>query len=119
MLMAGKATFYAVAVFSGILAAVAGNMLYFNIAFSETHGAKFYFFYSDYCPHCDEVKPYVEEFAKDHNLTWCNVAELDANCSQIVEKLGIKYVPTLVVMNGETHIFTGSSEVMRALKGLK
>jgi hypothetical protein len=61
----------------------------------------------------------VEEFAKDHNLTWCNVAELDADCSQIVENLGIKYVPTLVVMNSETHVYTGFSEVKRALEGLK
>ncbi len=118
--MVRKAIFYAVAVISGILVAVAGNALYYN-ANSDLHAqtAKIYFFYSDSCPHCREVKPYVEEFAKKHNLTWCNVAEMSSNCSKIAEELGIKYVPTLVLINEEVRVFTGSDEVMRAIEGMK
>jgi len=117
--MVWKAAFYAIAVISGVLAAVVGNALYHNFNSDLGAQAKIYFFYSDSCPHCREVKPYVEEFAKTHNLTWCNVAEMDANCSKIAQEFGIKYVPTLVIMDEEAHVFVGSDEVRTAIEGMK
>lgn len=118
--MVSKATFYAAAIISGVVLAVVGNTLYYGSNHNiNLQNAKIYFFYSDSCPHCREVKPYVEEFAEKHNLTWCNVAKMDSNCSRVAKELRIKYVPTLVVMDKETRIFIGSNEVMRAIEGLK
>ncbi len=118
--MVSKAIFYAAAIISGIILAVAGNALYHGGNHDiGLKNAKIYFFYSDSCPHCLEVKPYVEEFAEKHNLTWCNMAKMDSNCSKVAEELGIERVPTLVVMDKETHIFIGSDEVMKVIEGSK
>ncbi|WP_456330051.1 thioredoxin family protein [Archaeoglobus sp.] len=118
--MVNKAVFYAAAIISGVILAAAGNTLYYGSNHDiNLQNAKIYFFYSDSCPHCREVKPYVKEFAEKHNLTWCNVAKMDSNCSKVAEELGIRYVPTLVVIDKETHVFIGSDEVMKAIEGLK
>uniref|UniRef100_A0A7C3VE59 Thioredoxin n=1 Tax=Archaeoglobus fulgidus TaxID=2234 RepID=A0A7C3VE59_ARCFL len=114
--MVSKAVFYTAAVISGVILAVAGNALYQNIEFEN---ARIYFFYSDSCPKCLEVKPYVEKFAERHNLTWCNVANMDSDCSRIAKELGIRYVPSLVVVDREIRVFVGSGDVMRVVGGSK
>ena len=54
---------YAMVALAGILTAVLGSLVYPPIAISAEN-SKIYFFFSDYCHHCQEVKPYVEEIAK-------------------------------------------------------
>ena len=65
---------------------------------------RFYFFYSDSCPHCHEAQPFVEELEKEFpniefkKLELSKVPENMAIFNKKVEKLGIKGggVPTFV-----------------------
>ena len=65
---------------------------------------RFYFFYSDSCPHCHEAMPFVEELEKEFpniefkKLELSKVPENMAIFNKKVEKLGIKGggVPTFV-----------------------
>lgn len=45
-----------------------------------------YFFYADWCPHCQSVKPYVEEAAKKVSIKFCNVDKLSTECEEIAKK---------------------------------
>jgi len=112
-----KKYFYLLAVAVGLLAAVSANVVYDS--YFKVQASEIYFFYSDYCPHCREVKPYVDEFAKFHSLIYCNVDNLSAECLEIAEKVGVRFVPTIVVFNEEFRVFVGSTEVMKFLRGLE
>jgi len=65
---------------------------------------RFYFFYSDSCPHCHEAMPFVEELEKEFpniefkKLELSKAPENMAIFNKKVEKLGIKGggVPTFV-----------------------
>ncbi|MEG9193823.1 MAG: thioredoxin family protein [Candidatus Methanoglobus sp.] len=109
---------YVIVALAGILSAVLGSLVYPPTAIS-TENSKIYFFFSDYCPHCQEVKPYVEEIAKKRSITFCNVESMGGECSRIAEQFGLKYVPTMIILNNETKIYVGSNEVMRAIEVLK
>lgn len=124
--MLKKALFYLLAVLVGATVAVVGNIYY-----QEERGgianiiedADIYYFYSDYCHYCQQVKPYIEVLAEKYEIKFCNVAEMDENCSKISSSLNIKYVPTLVISAEEKdYVFVGYKEVMdviNTIKGLK
>ncbi len=65
---------------------------------------RFYFFYSESCPHCHEAMPFIEELEKEFpniefkKLELSKVPENMAIFNKKVEKLGIKGggVPTFV-----------------------
>jgi len=79
-----------------------------------------YFFYSEYCPHCQAVKPAVLELAEKRKITLCEVSSMSEECRNVAEKIRLKYVPTMVIMSCEgPAVFVGSEEVMKALEMLK
>ncbi len=110
-----KTLFYSIAATLGILSAVVGSYLFQPHIMSES--LSIYFFYSDSCPHCKQVKPHVAELADRFNLTYCNVAKLNGKCLEIAQELKLKYVPTLVVFqNDTTSVYVGSDEVMNFIE---
>ncbi len=110
-----KTLFYSIAATLGILSAVVGSYLFQPHITSES--LSIYFFYSDSCPHCKQVKPHVAELADRFNLTYCNVAKLSGKCLEIAQELKLKYVPTLVVFqNNTTSVYVGSDEVMNFIE---
>jgi len=44
---------------------------------------------------------------------------MGGECSRIAEQFGLKYVPTMIILNNETKIYVGSNEVMRAIEVFK
>jgi thiol-disulfide isomerase/thioredoxin len=79
-----------------------------------------YFFYSEYCPHCQAVKPAVLELAEKRKITFCEVSNMSEECRSVAEKIGLKYVPTMAIMSYEgPAVFVGSVEVMKAVEMLK
>jgi thiol-disulfide isomerase/thioredoxin len=79
-----------------------------------------YFFYSEYCPHCQAVKPAVLELAEKRKITFCEVSNMSEECRNVAEKIGLKYVPTMVIMSCEgPAVFVGSEDVMKAVEMLK
>jgi len=79
-----------------------------------------YFFYSEHCPHCQAVKPAVLELAEKRKITFCEVSSMSEECRNVAEKIGLKYVPTMVILTGkEPAVFVGSEDVMKALEMLK
>jgi thiol-disulfide isomerase/thioredoxin len=79
-----------------------------------------YFFYSEHCPYCQAVKPAVLELAEKRKITFCEVSSMSEECRNVAEKIGLKYVPTMVILTGkEPAVFVGSEDVMKALEMLK
>ncbi len=108
-----KVLFYFLAAALGVFSAVAGSYV-FQPHISVNESISVYFFYSDSCPHCKQVKPHVAELAKRFNVTYCNVANMSGRCLEIAEKLKLRYVPTLVVFqNNSSSVYVGSDEVMK------
>jgi|Deesub1362A_J573_1020465.scaffolds.fasta_scaffold00506_16 thiol-disulfide isomerase/thioredoxin len=71
-----------------------------------------YYFYSPKCPHCENVKPYVEEASKKTEITLCQVENMDDACKAVAEKIGLKGVPTAVkIERGKQKIYVGENEV--------
>ncbi len=111
-----KVLFYFLAAMLGVSAAVAGSYV-FQPHISVNESLSIYFFYSDSCPHCKQVKPHVAELADKFKVTYCNIASLSGKCLEVAEKLRLKYVPTLVVFqNNSSSIYVGSDEVMKFIK---
>jgi hypothetical protein len=54
---------------------------------------------------------------RQHNLLQCE--SMGGECSRIAEQFGLKYVPTMIILNNETKIYVGSNEVMRAIEVFK
>ncbi|WP_202319225.1 thioredoxin family protein [Archaeoglobus neptunius] len=125
--MVSKPLFYTTAVLLGVFAAVLGSVFFHHNDMSELlrtiDSAKIYYFYSDYCPHCREVKPYISKLAGKYSITYCNVLDLSDECAGIKKKLNIEYIPTLVFITDESnYVFTGSNEVINvinAVEGIK
>jgi outer membrane lipoprotein-sorting protein len=79
-----------------------------------------FFFYSQLCPHCKEIKPYITNLTKKYgkiNFVFCDVNNYNRTCSKIMEKYRVMFVPTAVVIgkNGTT-ILTGSMEIKNRLE---
>ena len=85
-----------------------------------TETTKVYFFYSDYCPHCNKVKPLVDAVASKLNLMYCSMdEELSGECYRLAEENGVYAVPTLIVYEGENKtVLVGEDEVENFLKSL-
>ncbi|WP_456468322.1 thioredoxin family protein [Archaeoglobus sp.] len=119
-----KLAFYAVAIILGISVAIVGNSVYYQddltILLNSLDNAKIYFFYSDGCPHCKEVKPYVQKIAEKYNITFCNVGSLHGDCSEVLTKMKLKYVPTLVfITTHKSYVFVGSNEVLEVINAIE
>ncbi len=82
-------------------------MVSLTLSAEEAQKERFYFFYSDSCPHCHEAMPFVEELEKEFpniefkKLELSKAPENMAIFNKKVEKLGIKGggVPTFVFRN--------------------
>jgi thiol-disulfide isomerase/thioredoxin len=108
---------------------IAGTALALAVLFLLTHNPLsgrsdaergVYFFYSEYCPHCQAVKPAVLELAEKRKITLCEVSSMSEECRNVAEKIGLKYVPTMVIISCEgPAVFVGSEEVMKAVEMLK
>lgn len=115
--MPKKALFYLIAVLAGVATAVAGNSLYQPIHLADLEKAEIFYFYSDYCHYCQQLKPYIESIAEKREIVMCNVNSMDNNCSSIASSLGWKRIltPTLVVKAEKEFVFVGYSQVKQAL----
>ncbi len=75
-----------------------------------------YFYYSPSCPHCEKVKPYIDELRekyKDVTFYYCNVQ--DKNISKVCYKYAyyVIGVPTVVVHAGNvTTALIGERDIM-------
>jgi len=81
---------------------------------------RIYFFYSPTCPHCVEVKPYVESLANKTTVVFCDITKFQ-NCSGdakiVVTLSGLKGVPTAVIVNlTQVKVLIGSKEVKNLKK---
>lgn len=79
-----------------------------------------YFFYSPSCPYCEEVKPLIENLAKEYSnvrFVFCDVNDCSGKCKEIMENYRVMFIPTAVVIgkNGMT-ILTGSAEIENELE---
>jgi|Deesub1362B_J571_1020462.scaffolds.fasta_scaffold02758_2 thiol-disulfide isomerase/thioredoxin len=78
-----------------------------------------YYFFSPECPHCNNVKPFVENASKKVDIKFCQVEKLDEECKEIAEKAGLKGVPTVVrVENGKLAKYVGEVEVRELMISL-
>ncbi len=86
-----------------------------KLAFSKrSEIARVYFFYSNSCPACEEVLPYVQNVSKYIDIVPCCVDEnMSSECKEIKDMFDVKYIPTAVVLfeNGRYIVLIGSSEV--------
>ncbi|KUJ94299.1 MAG: Thioredoxin (Trx-1) [Archaeoglobus fulgidus] len=113
--MLNKAAFYILAVFVGSAAAVVGSSLYQP---PLPQDGEVFYFYSDYCHYCQQLKPYISDLMEKREIKLCNVASMDEECSSLASSLGIKYVPTMVVRADRDYTFVGFNEVMKAINQL-
>ena len=79
-----------------------------------------FFFYSPYCPHCEEIKPYVTNLTKrytNYKFVFCDVNNCNGTCKKVMEKYRIMFVPTIVVFGkNNTTILTGTIEIRNNLE---
>ncbi len=79
-----------------------------------------FFFYSPYCPHCEEIKPYVTNLTKrytNYKFVFCDVNNCNGTCKKVMEKYRIMFVPTIVVFGKtNTTILTGTIEIRNNLE---
>lgn len=126
--MLKKAAFYILAVLAGSVAAVVGNSLYNPASvlqdeevfhsYHDQQDVEVYYFYSDECHFCQQLKPYINDLAAKREIKTCNVASMDEECASLASSLGLKYVPAMVVRADRDYVFVGYSEVMNAIKQL-
>jgi thiol-disulfide isomerase/thioredoxin len=66
-------------------------------------GINLVFIYSDWCPHCAKMKPWVKELmAEGYNVTWINVEDkngvrIATECLEGIAQL--RYIPEFVCTN--------------------
>ena len=79
-----------------------------------------FFFYSPYCPHCEEIKPYIKNLTKrytNYKFVFCNVYNCNGTCKVVMEKYRIMFVPAVVVFGkNSTTVLTGSVEIRNNLE---
>ena len=79
-----------------------------------------FFFYSPYCPHCEEVKPYVTNLTKKYTnfkFVFCNINNCNGTCKEVMEKYRILFIPTIVVFGkNNTTVLTGTTEIRNNLE---
>jgi len=89
----------------------------FNITINNT---TVFFFYSPFCPHCKEVKPFMENLTKKYNkvrFVFCNVNDCNETCRDVMEKYMVMSVPTAVVFKkNKTTILIGSKNIKNELE---
>lgn len=115
--MPKKVLFYLIAALAGVAAATAGNILYKPILLTDLKNAEIFYFYSDHCPYCQQLKPYINLTAKKREIVMCNVDSIDDRCSSIASSLGLKYipVPALVVKAEREFVFVGYNQIKQVL----
>ena len=71
-----------------------------------------YYFFSPQCPHCEKVKPYVENASKKIEIEFCQVEKMSEECKDVAKKIGLKGVPTAVYKKeGELKVYVGEIQV--------
>ncbi len=80
---------------------------------------KIYFFYSNYCPYCRKVKPWVDKLVKKNfSVIYCNLENCTSECINISKNYSIMYIPTLIVFNNKTEIFIGYTQIKNEVEKL-
>ncbi len=84
-----------------------------------------YFYYSPYCPHCEKVKPYVDQVREKYkNVTfiYCNVSDKNVSKECYTYSYYVVGIPTVVVhADGVTTALVGEKDVMgleKVIRGL-
>jgi thiol-disulfide isomerase/thioredoxin len=73
---------------------------------------KVYYFFSPKCPHCENVKPYVNNASKKMEIEFCQVEKMSEECKEIAKKIGLRGVPTAVYKKGgELRVYEGEVQV--------
>jgi len=74
-----------------------------------------YFYYSPTCPHCENVKPYIDSLRENYTnvgIYYCNVQDLSKACYEYIHY--VIGVPTVVVHTGNvTTLLIGERDVMK------
>lgn len=73
-----------------------------------------FFFNSDSCGACSEVKPLVEQFAKTKSKSlFMNVTEGDPNSEYLEKFCGIEFYPTLILLesSGTLKRYVGKNQI--------
>ena len=81
-----------------------------------------FFFYSTYCPHCKDVKSFIDNLMKRYSkikFVFCNVNNCNGTCKKVMEYYDVSLVPTVIVVgkNGTTTL-TGTIEIRNNLEGV-
>jgi len=88
-----------------------------EIASTDTNAVEgIYFFYLDCCPHCQKVKPFVDELSQYVNITFCDMNDPNDECEHVASVVGLRYVPAIVIFNSNTHdfvMFVGENAIMK------
>lgn len=74
-----------------------------------------YFFHADWCKPCQRTKPVWENVKRiyESNDIMCIEYHYDTpNTKSIMESMGVKTIPTLVVYDGYNEIYRGDSETI-------
>lgn len=79
--------------------------------------SRIYYFYADWCPHCQKVKPYVTEMSKEYSITFCNLTAgentLSDECRAIASQVNIQGIPTmLIISNGTGYMVVGEDQIL-------
>ena len=77
---------------------------------------KVYFYYSPTCPHCEKVKPYIDELKekyKNVKFIYCNVSDKNISKACYTYAYYVFGVPTVVVHAGNvTTSLAGERDIM-------
>jgi len=80
------------------------------------------FFYSDYCPTCDDVRPHWEEFVELHRGegTFIRIKK-SPETAKLFKSLGVSWVPTVVFYHDDKEVkriegFFTLSDLERAMR---
>ena len=81
-----------------------------------------HFFYSPYCPHCEEVKPYIINLSKKYRnvkFYFCNVANTSQCPRESMKFAGMVFgVPTVVIYYNNTPLMLIGSNNVKKLEGV-
>ncbi len=112
-----------VIVFSTLLAVGISLMMHSQNRHLSVVGNKeiCFFYYSNYCPHCERVLPLVRAKASSLNITFCCLdTNFSINCSRVAKEINLYAVPTLVVLkNGEKIVLVGEDQIKNFLNKTK
>lgn len=79
------------------------------LSISFVYAIQLNYFYSDTCPYCQEIKPYIEEIDNYYQVNWYEIS--NKNNTKLYEEYGFEGVPSFVIKTEDNREikFTGSN----------